>query len=93
MTIILDNLDPEMLAKLESLAQSHERSLHEEIKVILSQVLDQEMREQERKNDDTLEDVSQLEWHEFIEKTAGSINDDTFFRHPQEVPQIREELE
>jgi hypothetical protein len=38
------------------------------------------------------EDLSQLEWRNFIEETAGSINDETFFRQPQgELPE-RESL-
>lgn len=36
---------------------------------------------------------NQSEWHEFIEETAGSINDETFFRHPQPDDSIREALE
>jgi hypothetical protein len=39
------------------------------------------------------EDLSHLEWHEFIEATAGCINDDTFFRHPQGEFPVRESLE
>ena len=35
MTIILDNLEPEVMEKLQNLAHSHGRSLTEEIKVIL----------------------------------------------------------
>lgn len=35
MTIILDNLEPEVIEKLQNLAHSHGRSLTEEIKVIL----------------------------------------------------------
>ena len=39
MTIILDNLDPEILEKLETQATSHGRSLTDEIKVILRREL------------------------------------------------------
>lgn len=38
-------------------------------------------------------DLTQWEWHKFIEETAGSINDETFVRQPQgELPE-RESLE
>ncbi|CCQ56231.1 FitA-like ribbon-helix-helix domain-containing protein [Crocosphaera watsonii WH 8501] len=84
MTIILDNLDPEILEKLETQATSHGRSLTDEIKVILRRELIKENLE---------DNASQLEWHEFIDKTAGSIDDDTFVRHPQGDYPIREELE
>ena len=87
MTIILEDLEPEILEQLETLANSHGRTLTEEIKVILTQELVKE-------NEKNLQaDISQLEWHEFIDKTAGSINDDTFVRHPQGEYPIREELE
>lgn len=39
------------------------------------------------------EDFSQLEWHEFLNKTAGSINDESFIRHPQGEYEVRESLE
>lgn len=39
------------------------------------------------------EDLSQLEWHEFLERTAGSINDESFVRHPQGDYDLRERLE
>ncbi len=84
MTIILDNLEPEILEKLETQATFHGRSLTDEIKVILRKELIKENLE---------DNVSQLEWHNFIEKTAGSIDDDTFIRHPQGDYPIREELE
>lgn len=45
-----------------------------------------------KENEDLEEDLSQLEWHEFIEKTAGSINDESFFRHPQPQYEIRESI-
>lgn len=87
MTIILEDLEPEILEQLETLANSHGRTLTEEIKVILTQELVKE-------NEKNLQaDISQLEWHEFIDKTAGSINDETFVRHPQGEYPIREELE
>ena len=87
MTIILEDLEPEILEQLETLANSHGRTLTEEIKVILTQELVKE-------NEKNLQaDISQLEWHEFIDKTAGSINDETFVRHPQGEYTIREELE
>lgn len=87
MTISLDNLEPEILEKLQTQATSHGRTLSEEIKMILTKEL---IKENEEK---LPEDFSQLEWHEFIEKTAGSIDDDTFFRHPQGDYPIRDELE
>ncbi len=74
MTIILDNLDPEILEKLETQATSHGRSLADEIKVILRKELIEENVEN---------NVSQLEWHEFIEKTYGCLADDPIERHPQ----------
>ncbi|ACK67882.1 hypothetical protein PCC8801_3938 [Rippkaea orientalis PCC 8801] len=87
MTIILDNLEPEILEKLQTQAISHGRSLTEEIKVILTKELVKE-------NQDNLEeDMSQLEWHEFIEKTYGCLADDPIERYPQGEYPIREELE
>ncbi|MGK7939270.1 MAG: hypothetical protein AB4062_03770 [Crocosphaera sp.] len=86
MTIILDNLEPELLEKLQTQAISHGRTLTEEIKVILT-------KEVVKENNNIEDDVTKLEWHKFLEKTAGSINDDTFFRHPQGDYPVREELE
>lgn len=36
--------------------------------------------------------MSRQEWLEFIEKTAGSIDDPTFVRHPQPPVEEREPL-
>lgn len=46
------------------------------------------------KDSSEVEDFNQLDWHEFIERTAGSLeDDDSFFRHPQGEYEIREPLE
>ena len=47
----------------------------------------------EQKDVFTTEDLNKLEWHNFLEETAGSINDETFFRQPQGELQERESLE
>jgi hypothetical protein len=39
------------------------------------------------------EDLTLSEWHQFIAETAGCINEDSFFRHPQGKLQERESLE
>lgn len=87
MTIILDDLEPDLLAKLKDQAVAHGRTVTEEIKVILTQEL---VKDDEH---NLTENRNQSEWHEFIEETAGSINDETFFRHPQPDDSIREALE
>ena len=51
------------------------------------------MEKVKENNEDLEENLSQLEWHEFIEKTAGSINDESFFRHPQPQYDMRESIE
>ena len=84
MTIILDNLDPEILEKLETQATSHGRSLTDEIEFILRKELIKENFE---------DNVSQLEWHDFIDKTYGCLADDPIERNPQGEYPIREELE
>jgi hypothetical protein len=47
-----------------------------------------------RADNSEIEDFNKLEWHEFIERTAGALADDeSFFRHPQGEAEIRESLE
>ncbi|MBP0014831.1 MAG: hypothetical protein J7545_05580 [Roseofilum sp. SBFL] len=72
MTIILENLEPEILEKLQNKAISHGRTVTEEIKVILTEEL---VRDNEQ---NLTKKMDQSEWHKFIEETAGSINDEIF---------------
>lgn len=68
MTIILDNLEPEILEKLKNKAISHGRTVTEEIKVILTEKLDQPQK---------MKNPEELGWSEgFFEKTAGACADD-----------------
>lgn len=68
MTIILDDLEPGLLAKLKDQAVAHGRTLAEEIKVILTQKLDQPKK---------MKTPEELGWSEgFFEKTAGACADD-----------------
>ncbi len=49
---------------------------------------------QDNENYSDTQDFNQLEWHEFIRRTAGSLADDeSFFRHPQGEYEVRESLE
>ncbi|MGK7873608.1 MAG: hypothetical protein AB4426_09955 [Xenococcaceae cyanobacterium] len=45
------------------------------------------------KQNESLEDLSQLEWHEFIEKTYGCLADDPIIRYPQGKYPEREPIE
>jgi hypothetical protein len=47
-----------------------------------------------RSDNSEIKDFRKLDWHEFIERTAGALADDeSFFRHPQGEIDIREHLE
>ncbi|MEH2259054.1 hypothetical protein [Nostoc sp.] len=39
------------------------------------------------------EELKQLEWHEFIDKTYGCLRDDPIMRHPQGEYEQREPIE
>ncbi|MBP0011415.1 hypothetical protein [Roseofilum sp. Belize Diploria] len=57
MTIILENLEPEILEKLQNKAISHGRTVTEEIKVILTEEL---VRDNEQ---NLTKKMDQSEWH------------------------------
>ncbi|MBP0035950.1 MAG: hypothetical protein J7524_22785 [Roseofilum sp. Belize BBD 4] len=59
MTIILENLEPEILEKLQNKAISHGRTVTEEIKVILTEEL---VRDNEQ---NLTKKMDQSEWHKF----------------------------
>ncbi|NEO55752.1 MAG: hypothetical protein F6K54_23380 [Okeania sp. SIO3B5] len=67
MTIILDNLEPEILEKLQNQALNNGRTLTEEIQVILTKELASK----------TIKTPEELGWSRgFFERTAGSCADD-----------------
>ena len=67
MTIILDNLEPEILEKLQNQALNNGRTLTEEIQVILTKELASK----------TIKTPEELGWSQgFFERTAGSCADD-----------------
>ncbi|NET14880.1 MAG: hypothetical protein F6K08_19620 [Okeania sp. SIO1H6] len=67
MTIILDNLEPEILEKLQDQALHNGRTLTEEIQVILTKELASK----------TIKTPEELGWSRgFFERTAGSCADD-----------------
>ena len=47
----------------------------------------------EKQNESLEEDLSLLEWHEFIEKTYGCLADDPIVRYPQGEYPEREPIE
>lgn len=83
MNIIIDNLEPEILEKLQNQAITHGRTLREEIKLILTKEANQPI----------LKTPESLGWSQgFFEEVIGGWQGEPLTRAKQEDIPMREEL-
>lgn len=81
--VLIQDLDPVLLQKLEALAQQHGRSLQAELKYILQAVVEAEALKAPKTPEE-------LGWSPgFFERTAGCFEGEPLVRYPQGEPEER----
>lgn len=81
--VVIEDLEPVVIEKLEALARKHGRSLQAEVKSILETVVQGQALNTPDANAVT-KTPEELGWPPgFFERTAGSFEDEPLIRYPQ----------